>query len=363
VKGRSRLQGMIRRSPTIRDVARLAGVSTATVSNVLGGRKPVDPALAERVRDAARAIGYRVHRGASQLRSGRANVIAMLVPSLENPFFTAFIAAVEHCTRAEGYEIIVGSANEREDVEETRLAALLSWRPAGVIIVPSSDSFSSRHLLAEERIPFVVADRAASCSNCDCVTIDNAGAAALAASHLLQLGHRALLVAVSSLALANIRERCGGIQSAIETVPDARMDVVELGMSFESCAPRLQHHIRTAGLPDAAIALTNGTTMALLAAFNELGARLPDDVSLVGFDDYAWMQAYNPPITAIRQPVDRIGAEAWRCLSARIARDSAPARRVELAAELEIRQSTKAVGAPLGLREAAQIRMRKKAQG
>jgi LacI family transcriptional regulator len=354
---------MIRRAPTIRDVARLAGVSTATVSNVLGDRKPVDPALAERVRKSAREIGYRVHRAASQLRSGRANVIAMLVPSLENPFFTALIAAVEHCTRAEGYDIIVGSANEQEDVEETRLAALLSWRPAGVIIVPSADGFSSRHLLTEEHIPFVVADRVASSTDCDCVTIDNAAAAALAARHLLQLGHRALLVAVSTLALANIRERCAGIRSAVGSVSGARMDVIELGMTFETCVPRLQQHIRTAGLPDGAMALTNCTTMALLAAFNDVGARLPDDVSLVGFDDYAWMQVYNPPITAIRQPVDRIAAEAWSCLSARIAGDDTPPRRAQLAAELEIRQSTRAAGVPHAITEAAQIRKRRKAHG
>jgi LacI family transcriptional regulator len=354
---------MTRRAPTIRDVARLAGVSTATVSNVFGGRKPVAPALAERVADAARALGYRVHRGASQLRSGRANVIAMLVPSLENPFFTSLIAAVERCTRDDGYEIIVGSANESEEVEETRLAALLSWRPAGLILVPTSDSFASRRMLADERIPFVVADRVASSIDCDCVTIDNRGAGALAANHLLQLGHRALLVAVSSLALANIRERCGGIREVTEGTPGARMDVVELGMSFESGVPRLQHHIRTAGLPGAAIALTSGTTLALLAALSDAGARLPEDVSLVGFDDYAWMEAYRPSITAIRQPVDRIGAEAWRCLSARIAGDATPPSRLELAAELQIRRSTRVAGTPLGISEAAQIRMRRKAHG
>jgi LacI family transcriptional regulator len=354
---------MTRRAPTIRDVARLAGVSTATVSNVFGGRKSVDPALAERVRIAAREIGYRVHRGASQLRSGRAKVIAMLVPSLEHPFFTSLIAAVERCTRGHGYEIIVGSANEDEHIEAARLAALLSWRPAGVIVVPASDGFASRHLLAEDRIPFVVVDRVADATDCDCVTIDNHGAGALAASHLLQLGHRALLVAVSSLALANIRERCAGIAGIIEATPGARMDVIELGMSFESGVPRVQHHIRAAGLPRAAIALTSGTTLALLAALSDAGARLLDDVSLVGFDDYAWMEAYNPPITAVRQPVDRIGAEAWRCLSARIAGDVTQPCRLELAAELEIRRSTRAAGMPLGITEAAQIRMRKKAHG
>jgi LacI family transcriptional regulator len=354
---------MIRRAPTIRDVARLAGVSTATVSNVLGNRKPVDPALAERVHRAAREIGYRVHRGASQLRSGRAKVIAMLVPSLENTFFTALIAAIERCTRASGYEIIVGSANESEEIEESRLAALLSWRPAGVIIVPCADRFSSRRLLAEERMPFVVADRVAPGLECDCVTIGNARAAALAAEHLLDLGHRDILVAASSLSLANIRERCAGIAGVVESVAGARMEVMELGITFESCAARIGARIAAGGLPSAVVALTNYTTTALLAAFTGMGARLPDDVSLVGFDDYAWMQAYSPPITAIRQPVDRIAEEIWACLSARMAGDAGPALHVELPAELEIRQTTRAAHGPFELREAVQIRKRNKAHG
>jgi LacI family transcriptional regulator, galactose operon repressor len=358
-----RRSSMTRRAPTIRDVARLAGVSTATVSNVLNSRKPVDPALAERVRKAAGDLGYRVHRAASQLRSGRAKVVAMLVPSLENPFFTALIAAIERCTHAEGFEIIVGSASEAEEIENTRLAALLSWRPAGVIIVPYSDRFSSRGLLADERVPFVVADRVAETSAADCVSIDNAGAAAAAARHLIDLGHRNILVAASSLSLANIRERCAGIRGVIEAVPGAQMEIVELGFSFETSAARLKSRIGSGPLPSGAIALTNFTTMALLAAFSSLGARTPDDVSLVGFDDYAWMQAYAPPITAIRQPVDRIAAEAWRCLSARMAGDSAPPRRVELAAHLEIRQSTRSAGPPLGLIAAAQSHSRKKVHG
>src|SRR5262249_11159715 len=129
---------------------------------------------------------------------------------------------------------------DREEGEEARLAALLSWRPAGVIIVPCSDSFASRRLVAEEHIPFVVADRVTPDLNCDRVTIDNAGAAAAAVEHLLERGHRDILVAASSLALANIRERCAGVQRAIERVPGAHMEVVELGGAFEASVPRLQ---------------------------------------------------------------------------------------------------------------------------
>jgi DNA-binding LacI/PurR family transcriptional regulator len=354
---------MTRRAPTIRDVARLAGVSTATVSNVLGNRKPVDPALAERVRQSAADLGYRVHRGASQLRSGRANVIAMLVPSLENPFFTALTAAVERCTRAEGYEIIVGSASEQEDIEETRLAALLSWRPAGVIIVPCRDAFASRRLLAAERVPFVVVDRVANEKLDDCVTVDNAAAGASAAEHLTALGHREILVAASTLALANIRQRCGAIADVVGRVPGGRVELLELGSSFDIAAERMEARMGVGPLPGAAIAVSNYTTLALLAAFTRFGTRVPEDISLVGFDDYAWMRAYRPPITAVRQPIGEIAAEAWRWLAGRIGGSEAPPGRTELATELRIRQSTRAVGAPLGRVAAADTQKRQKVHG
>lgn len=354
---------IMRAVPTVRDVARLAGVSPATVSNVLGQRKSVDPALAERVRRAAAELGYRVHRAASQLRSGRAKVVAALVPSLENPFFTSLIAALERWAEAEGYEIIVGSSGEQEEIEESRLAALLSWRPAGVIIVPCRDAFASRHLLAAARVPFVVVDRVADDAPDDCVTIDNAAAASSAAEHLVSLGHRDILVAASTLALTNIRERCGAIAEIVGRMPGGQVEVLELGPAFDIAAERMEVRMRSGPLPGAAIAVSNYTTLALLAAFARFGIRVPDDISLIGFDDYAWMQAYRPPITAVRQPIDAIAAEAWRWLAARIQGSDAPRCRSQLGTELQIRQSTRAVATASDRSAAAQTRKRKQAHG
>jgi LacI family transcriptional regulator, galactose operon repressor len=355
---------MIKRAvPTIRDVARLAGVSPATVSNVLGQRKPVDPALVERVRRASAELGYRVHRAASQLRSGRAKVVAALVPSLENPFFTSLIAALERYAGAEGYEIIVGSSCEQEEVEDSRLAALLSWRPAGVIIVPCRDAFRSRRLLAAERVPFVVVDRVADDALDDCVTIDNAAAGASAAEHLVASGHRDILVAASTLALTNIRERCGAIAQVVVRVPGGRIEVLELGSGFDIAAERMRARMHSGPLPGAAIAVSNYTTLALLAAFARFGTRVPDDISLIGFDDYAWMQAYRPPITAVRQPIDAMAAQAWRWLAERIQGSAAPRRRSQLGTELEIRQSTRAAGMASDREAAAPVRKRERAHG
>src|SRR5580698_638056 len=110
--------------PTMTDVARRAGVSPATVSNVLANRKPVEPSLVERVRKAASDLDYHVDRAASRLRSGKTNVVAVAVPSLENPFFASLVASIEIEAQKDGYEIIVSSTNESESAERPRVSAL-----------------------------------------------------------------------------------------------------------------------------------------------------------------------------------------------------------------------------------------------
>ncbi len=339
---------MALKPPTMRDVALRAGVSPATVSNVLGNRKPVDPVLAERVRQAARELNYQIDRAASQLRTGKARVICALVPRLENPFFTALVASVERRVSVEGYDLIIASSNENEEEEQHRMAALLSWRPAGVVVVPGSDAFVVRGLLESARVPFVTVDRVTDDPAIAAVEVDNAAAAALAARHLLDLGHRRVLVVASSLGYANIRERCAGIHRAYEEAGLAAPGVLEVGLTFEEIDERIERALAADDRPTGIIALTNFVTMGVIAAFKRLGIRSPEEMSLIGYDDYAWMRVSTPSITAVAQPVDGMAAAAWRLLQARMAGEK-PARE-RLACRLEIRQSTRRVGPPLGVR-------------
>ena len=138
---------MIEKTNSINDVARLAGVSPATVSNVLTGRKPVSAKLVKKVEAAVKALDYRADPRASMLRSGEAKIIAVLVPDLDNPFFTSVVSAVEQCLGPEAYEVIVASSHGEEEVEKSRLKAILAWRPAGLIVIPCSDDFPGRDLI------------------------------------------------------------------------------------------------------------------------------------------------------------------------------------------------------------------------
>lgn len=327
-------------SVSIKDVALKAGVSAGTVSNVFSGRRTVRPELAARVRQAAEELGYLPDRAASQLRAGKAQVVAALVPDLNNPFFTGLLAAIEACLREEGFDLIVASANGAPAVERTRLSALLAWRPAGLVVVPCTDDFAGREVIARTAVPFVVVDRVPASFTGDAVTVDNADAGRQAAGHLVALGHRRIVVAASTLQLQNIRERCEGIAGVLAAHGLAPPTLIEVGPDFETATERLAGLMAGGRHASAFLALTNFGTLGVLASLQRAGLRVPHDVSVLGFDDYSWMRAVTPPLTAIRQPIDALGRAVWQRLRARIDGSTAPASRVRLTCELVVRAST-----------------------
>jgi LacI family transcriptional regulator len=333
---------MVERSSSINDVAKMAGVSPATVSNVLTGRKPVSPKLARKVEAAVKALDYRTDPFASMLRSGDAKIVAVVVPDLDNPFFTSVVSAIEKQLGNDSYEVIVASSHDDELIERSRLKAILAWRPAGLIVIPCSDEFPSREFIEASKTPYVIADRVTDNLNADTVSLDNVEAGRMAARHLIEVGHTHILIAATSLRLANIRQRCAGASEAFRShgLPDP--PIVELGFDIEVESQKLSDWFDRDSPPTAIQALTNFTTLTALTTVAERGLRLPHDISLIGFDDYAWMRARATPLTAIAQPVREMGRILWQRLNARIKGDDSPAKHVLLSCELKLRDSTAA---------------------
>jgi len=331
---------MVEKTSSINDVARIAGVSPATVSNVLTGRKPVSAKLVKKVKAAIKALDYRADPLASTLRSGEAKIVAILVPDLDNPFFTSVVSAVEQCVGQDSYEAIVASSRGEEPVENSRLKAILGWRPAGLVVIPCSDGFPGRELIESSGTPYVIADRVTGNLSADTVSVDNEGAGAIGARHLIDLGHRDVLIAASSLSLANIRQRCSGASEALRARVLPQPAIIELGFATDAASRRLSEWLDQNPQPTAIQALTNVTTLSVLTAMAERGLRMPHDISLIGFDDYTWMQARATPLTAIFQPVREMGRILWERLSARIKGNLSPAQHVRLPCELRIRAST-----------------------
>ena len=336
-----RQQGRSQR-PTIKDVARVAHVSPATVSNVLLGRSSVAAALAERVHKAVGALGYRTDVAASNLRRRQTAVIGLLVPDFANPFFAALTARVELLARRAGYRLIVASTAESAADEEEELRTLIGWRAAGLIVVPTDPAFAARRLLAAEGIPTIIVDRIPEDLALDRIGVDNAVASRAAVARLLDLGHRRILVAASDVAVPNIRERIAGARAAVTGQAGAEIEVIVGGKELGRAAAVLEARLTRPPAPTAVFALTSIGALATLRAARRLALPVPEALSLVSFDDTDWMEVLEPSVSAVQQPVEAVAEAAFTRLLARLAGEQLESCEIRLACSIEWRRSTAA---------------------
>ncbi|WP_325265703.1 LacI family DNA-binding transcriptional regulator [uncultured Rhizobium sp.] len=335
---------MAKKRSTIKEVAALAGVSIATVSNVFSGSKPVNDDLRRRVERAAKDLNYQIDRAASQLRSGQARVVGVLVPDLDDVFFTSLVSRLEVMARKDGYDVIVTSSRDDVEVEKSRLRALLGWRPSGLVAIPCSDTIPD--LLRDEAgsIPLVFADRVIlSEAFADTVTIDNIEAGEMVADHLRQFGHRDVVIAASDLSVAPIRDRIQGVRNVF-LQHGREPTVVELGSNAERGAEIFANWLEANSVPSAIFGLTNVTTLSVLAALARHHIDVPEQSALVGFDDYVWMSARKVPLTAVRQPIDAMAQAIWQRLRIRMAGELEEPHHTVLNVSLQARNSVRQIG-------------------
>ena len=332
---------------TIKDVADRARVSTATVSNVFNGTKPVNAKLRKRVEKAALELSYQVDRAASQMRSKHTRTIGVLVPDLDDSFFTSLVSRFELMAGENGYDVIVASSRDDLELETSRLNAMLGWRPSGLVVVPCTNVIPKVVVEECERLPVVLADRLAPGSlPADAVLIDNFEAGEIAARHLVSMGHRNVLVAASRLEISPISERVRGVEDYLQEALGISPSVIEVGSNAMEAAGVLERWLERNEAPTAILGLTNVTTLGALTALAAQQIEVPDQISILGFDDYAWMSARKTALTAIRQPVDDIARTVWERLMARMAGDAEPPKRLELKTSLQVRSSVRDISQP-----------------
>lgn len=341
---------------SMREVAAAAGVSVATVSHVLRGTKRVTPGVAARVREAAEKLGYVPNLQASALRTGRTGVLGVLLPDLSNPFFPALLNALETAARGAGYLVMVHDTENDALLEAEALERLASLRVDGLVWVPAHDptdtpsqhaprgSTLARRPLKLPDLPLVTLDRPV--ADRDAVFADHVAGGALVARHLKETGARrvALLHGATNIASARARRR-GFLNEFDPFVP-----VWEAQSGFGHELPGAVLRRLRAGGFDAVACANDAVAIGVIRALKQLGVRVPDDVSVVGFDDIPWAGLMEPPLTTIRQPLGAIGAAATRLLLERFADPDRAARQVVLPVELIVRGSTRAAlpsGPPL----------------
>jgi LacI family transcriptional regulator len=330
----------------LKDVANAAGVSIATVSNVLRGVKATTPEVQRRVRDAIDRLGYTPNPHAQSLRTGHSHTIGVVVPDLTNPYFPALVQAIETTARARGFALIVMDANNDARREAESLALMASYRVAGVIWVPVAEDPA-----VAWPFPIVTVDRPL--AGCDAVVADHVQGGVLIARHALALGHRRVGLLSGPRALPSAALRREGFFA----VADGAIDVVwEFEVPFSSDLPaavvaRLQD-------PECSLVVcaNDAVAVGVLRVLRAAGLDVPGDVSVIGFDDVPWAEFIEPALTTVRQPLAALGAGAVEMLHLRIERPDDPPRYQTLEVELVARRSAAANGAISGPGEDGRVR-------
>lgn len=313
----------------------MAGVSVATVSNVLNGKASVAADIAERVRQTIDSLGYVRDSQASRLRSGKSRLAAVIVPDLSNPMFAAFVATLEHLARLDSHDLIVVSSRNDVGEEAHRLSHIREWRPDGLIVIPCGGGLDDRLPQGFDR-PLVVADRIPDSHRFDLVAVDNHASAMAIARHMAAQGCRSCLVAGTSLDISNVRERWEGALAGAGTM---RTDLIEVG--FDDHAPAaFEARLRGADRPQAVFCLDHETTLASYRLIGEIGLRVGADIAFASFDEMEWMRLVAPGVTAVRQPIEEMAECAWAMLRRRIGGEDSPPDTRRLHCAVTFRGST-----------------------
>ena len=325
-------------SPTIPDVARRAGVSTATAARALGGYGAVSEASRSAVLTAAEELGYRRNDLAASMITGRTQTIGLVIADIENPFFAGAVRGVSDAARAAGYEVVLTNTDEDPDVERSSVRVLLSRRVDGIVVAPTTLETSHLSRAVEAGCPVVLLDRRVEAFPADTVLVDNANAAGDVVRRLLEVGHRRIAMvtggtssdepATEGLNVSTGRDRVDGYLAALTEAGVAQpKEYLRSGAHNPQLACRLMTDLLEGAAPPTAVfASDSRIALGVLRAIREAGLDIPSDISMVSFDDADWTSVVNPAISVVAQPTYALGRRAAERLLARIAGDETPPR-------------------------------------
>ena len=298
---------------TIKDVAKLAGTSIATVSYVFSEReRPLRPELREKVLQAAAELGYVKNAAASSLKGKRRGILAVLVAQFANTFFTRMCVDIESIAREQGYVVTLCNSDEDPAQERLILERLIAQRIDGCILCPALAREENAALLRQYQIPYVILERAfpASFSEHNFVGHDNFQSGYLATRHLLEAGHRKIAFSGWDSPIPNVRERVNGYRAAMrEYGLTAENDMVLLGALTEAAGRDMGARLLAEGV-SAAVLGQQDTAKGTLLHFQDHNVRWPQDISVVMIGTPEWADFLRPRVTCIQRPEKQMGREA-----------------------------------------------------
>ncbi|GAB2557699.1 LacI family DNA-binding transcriptional regulator [Leucobacter ruminantium] len=330
--------------PTLSEVAREAGVGRSSAARVLGNYGSVSEHTRSRVLLAAKRLGYETDELARSMSRGVTMTIGVVLADIANPFFAAVSRGIADEARRAGYGVLLVNSDENVELEDEAVRLLVGKRVDGIIVAPAGGADASAEALrwaADRGTPVVQVDRTLNDFEADAVVMDNRDAGRAAAERLIAAGHRrialawgparpsrrrvtpeALLRWARTSELSSVGERFLGYADALEAA-GIPLDpgLVMTGEQTSAGVRDFMRSLLATEPPTAVIATELDAVVAVLAEVRESGLRLPEDLSLVGFDDSPWADVYTPPLTMLRQPAQLLGQRAAERLVVRMTGD------------------------------------------
>ncbi|OLE11306.1 MAG: hypothetical protein AUG89_10000 [Acidobacteria bacterium 13_1_20CM_4_56_7] len=308
----------VKRHVTIRDVAKAARASVSTISAALNNSDYVSADMRSRIEEAIKALRYRPNDLARGLRLQKTHSIAIVVPDLSNNFYIELVRGAKDYSASANYTVLIGDSRENWDEERNYLDSFHRRRVDGVVRVPAIDAAGGKAKSVLGNLPVVYADRypLAHDAFIGRVGVDNTRAAESATRYLLSLGHRQIGIIAGDASSGTSLDRLQGFMRAIRSSkirPDRSM--IHTGHNdMESGHFHAMQLLTRAQRPTAIFCTNNMMASGALAAIQEIGLACPEEISLLGFDDFYWATLLRPRLTVVRQPAREIGMIAARLL-------------------------------------------------
>ena len=298
------------RRPSLADVARLAGVSTATVSRVLNDPSLVRSQTREQVERAVATLGYTPHFGGRALASNRTDTVGAIIPTMENAIFARGLQALQERLTEEGVTLLVSTSNYDPVQEADQIQTLLSRSVDGLILIGESRDENIYELLRRRSVPFVLVWTWREDCPWTCVGFDNRAAACDVTEHVLNMGHRRIaMVAGVTKGNDRARSRVEGVRSTL-SAHGASLEpryLIEAAYTLHAGADATRHLINQTPKPTAIICGNDVLAAGAMMACRDAGLRVPEDLSITGFDDIEIAKLLDPPLATVHVPHRRMG--------------------------------------------------------
>ena len=329
---------------SIKDVARMAGVSHSTVSRALQSSPVVNPKTAAKIRRIARELGYRPSAVARGLVTQKTRTIGVVVTTISDPFVSEVVIGIELAANDAGYSVFLADSNADPTREKSVVHSFAERRVDGIVVTSSRVGALYTSLLSEMMVPIVLINNQHPGQFVHSVMIDNVRASREATSHLIQLGHKRIAYVGDRYGHQSDTERFAGYREALAQADLAFSPelVVHGDGKPQGGTPAMDSLLRLAEPPTAVFCYNDMTALGVLRSIQTRGLRIPEDISVVGFDDLFFASYTQPALTTVRQPMRQMGKMAMESLL-RLMSGQESAEAIQLPAELIVRQST---GAP-----------------